>query len=681
MSSKRYIPVLITIALLALLGLQGFWLYLVFQHKEQELVDKTREAVIQTGTRLQREEDSKFIINNMDSLLLTENIIGSDSADPIRVIVSNVKNQLKTDTLKGHQVLKQKIEVHGNDESSTTVVKVGNGASQKIIISSQSSNKNGSSNNTQSYSYSIDNYEKAASDHRIKLLDQDKKIIEQQKLLEEHLLRLKEREKQLAAKETENKTGVSKEKEALEKQSLEQQKQTIEAERQAIEAEKQAIEQQKQAIEAAKQAKIKGEYIAQIASIEIEKGKQTLQLQKEAVSAQSLAEKAKEMALLSQTKVKQLEKKAGELQTLFLKMAISSEEAQANIDSLFTYERVKKLLTEELIRQGVDLDPAFGVYFFPNRHPAKVKYHVLCNTPGFAKMHPPLLAMPFTEPIYDGSLIIKVDYVSTVNFVIKQMAGLLSLSLFITILIGFVMIYLFRRMLSQEKLHRVKNDFINNMAHELKTPIATISLAVDGINNPAIKNDNEKFNNYTSILKEENKKLNTHIERVLQTALLEKGELKLETKKVELNTLLKNCLDTYRLQIENKKAKVELSAPGAVTITGDEFHLSNAFTNLLDNALKYSGENCEIHISLVKNGNTAEIIFKDNGIGIRKDLQSKVFEKFYRVQGGNIHDVKGSGLGLSYVKSIIEAHGGTIELRSEEHEGSEFIIKLRSHVN
>jgi two-component system phosphate regulon sensor histidine kinase PhoR len=213
------------------------------------------------------------------------------------------------------------------------------------------------------------------------------------------------------------------------------------------------------------------------------------------------------------------------------------------------------------------------------------------------------------------------------------------------------------------------------MTHELKTPIATISLAVDGISNPVIKNDETKFNKYTSILKEENKKLNDHVERVLQMALLEKGELILDKKSVGLRSLLESCISTRQLQIQNKKATVVLNATEEVTVNADEFHLQNAFTNLLDNALKYSGENCEIIISLNKQG---DIIFKDNGIGIDKIIQEKVFEKFYRAQGGNLHDVKGFGLGLSYVKSIIEAHGGTIELKSEKNKGSEFIIRLKN---
>lgn len=540
---KRYIPVLIAFALLSLIALQIVWLFLVFKHKEQELRDKTREAIIETSRQLKEKEDEELIIQNMDSLLITDNIIGSDSNEDVRVIVSSIKNQFKIDTIKGGANISQELNITNDSSESTTIVNLSNGKMKKIVISSQSGSGSNQNKKIESASWQL-----------------------------EH--------------------------EVLEKQKI--------------------------------------------------------------------------------------KKKVNELQKVFFKMALSSGTAGKDMDSIYKYSRVQPILKQELLKLGIDIEPSFALYFFPHRHPAKIKYHVICGTPGFGKLPNAFLGMPFfsySENFYDGDISIKLDYASTTNFVIRQMAGLLGLSLFITFLIGFVMIYTFRRMLSQEKLHAMKNDFINNMTHELKTPIATISLAIDGINNPAIKNDEAKFKNYTSILKEENKKLNNHVERVLQMALLEKGELNLDKKPLGLKSLLENCINTQQLQIQNKKAKVVLIAAEEVSFLGDEFHLMNAFTNLLDNALKYSGENCEIIISL---NNQGEISFKDNGIGIDKHIQEKVFEKFYRVQGGNLHDVKGFGLGLSYVKSIVEAHGGTIELKSDtstKNKGSEFIIKLKNHVN
>lgn len=619
-NSKRYIPLLISLALIGLIGIQIAWLVLVFKHKEQELSDKTRDAVLETRNRLKEEEDAELIIENMDSLLITDNIIGSDSKDEMRVIVSNIKNKLKIDTLRTGIRTQSELNIINDSSESTTIVNISNGKMKKIFISS-------SSNSDPEYKKHLDEFKRFGAEYK-------NHASEFQRLVKE-------------AKEQTSKEKIIE----LQNQAKEEEKIAKQFEQQAKEQELLAKELQKETQSLAKESET---------------------LQKESKSLQL------ERQVLEKQKIK---KKVNELQTVFFKMALNAGTAAKDIDSLYKYNKVQPILKEELLKQGIDIEPAFALYFFPHRHPARIKYHVICGTQDFGKMLPAFFSMPlysYSENFYDGDIIIKIDYESTTNFVIRQMAGLLSLSLFITVLIGFVMIYIFRRMLSQEKLHQLKNDFINNMTHELKTPIATISLAVDGISNPAIKNDEAKFKKYTSILKEENKKLNNHVERVLQMALLEKGELLLDKKDVDLKSLLENCINTQQLQIQNKKAKVVLDAQEEVIITGDAFHLMNSFANLLDNALKYSGETCEITISLTK---PAEIIFKDNGIGIDKSIQEKVFEKFYRAQGGNLHDVKGFGLGLSYVKSIIEAHGGTIELKSEKNKGSEFIIKLKSNGN
>jgi signal transduction histidine kinase len=629
-SSKRYIPVLISLALLGLIGLQVVWLILVFKQKEQELSDKTETAVAETSKRLKEKEDQELIIQDMDSLLLTDNIIGSDAKEEIRVMVYNIKNKLRIDTIKGIKT-NHEINIINDSSESTTIVNLSNGKMKEIYISSSPNPNTEYQNHLNEYQRLLGEYQRFLGEYQIhskefqRLAKEAKEQTSKEKYLE---LQQRAKKEEIIAKEFETHAK--------------------EFEAQAKEQEAFAKEQEAIIKEPEKESKFK------------EKESKEHQFEREVVQKQKLKRKVKE------------------LQTVFFKMALNSGAAIKNIDSMFSYNKIKPVLSEELLKQGIDIEPAFALYFFPDHHPAKIKYHVICGTPDFGKMLPALVNMPFySENFYDGRVIIKIDYASTTNFVLRQMAGLLGLSLFITVLIGFVMIYLFRRMLSQEKLHQMKNDFINNMTHELKTPIATISLAVDGISNPAIKNDETKFTKYTSILKEENKKLNDHVERVLQMALLEKGELMLNKKEVNLKLLLENCIKSYQLQIQTKNATVNFSG-GDVFVSGDEFHLQNAFTNLLDNALKYSEENCEINISLNKNGNSAEIIFKDNGIGIDKAIGEKIFEKFYRAQGGNLHDVKGSGLGLSYVRSIIEAHEGTIELKSEKNNGSEFIIKLKN---
>jgi two-component system phosphate regulon sensor histidine kinase PhoR len=270
-----------------------------------------------------------------------------------------------------------------------------------------------------------------------------------------------------------------------------------------------------------------------------------------------------------------------------------------------------------------------------------------------------------------------VQFPDEAGLVFSGIKNMLILSAFFSLTIILVFYFTLKTILKQKKLGEIKNDFINNMTHELKTPLATISLAIDALNNPQVKQDEEKFNQYTAILKEENQKLNSHVERVLQMALLDKSELQLHKNEVNVIELIHSSIATHQLQINKQQAQVIFdSQQSGVKIYVDEFHLVNVFNNLLDNALKYSKENCLIEITVQKNLNNMLITFRDNGIGIDQALHDKVFEKFYRVQVGNLHDVKGFGLGLSYVKSIIESHNGTVELKSEKNKGSEFIIKL-----
>ncbi len=263
------------------------------------------------------------------------------------------------------------------------------------------------------------------------------------------------------------------------------------------------------------------------------------------------------------------------------------------------------------------------------------------------------------------------------TLVIKDMRNILLLCVFFSVIIIFLFWYTVRLIVKQKKISEVKNDFINNMTHELKTPIATISLAVDAISNPLIKNDVAKFDQYTSILKEENQKLNSHVEHVLQMALLEKGEFEPDMKKTDVIEVIQEAIRSHALKIDEKKAIVSFHPEQKeLTILADRANMLIVMNNLLDNALKYSGEHCIIDIHTKTLSGYAVISIKDNGIGIESDLHKKIFEKFYRVQSGDVHDTKGFGLGLSFVRSMLEKHHGTIELYSELNKGSEFIIKI-----
>ncbi len=233
-------------------------------------------------------------------------------------------------------------------------------------------------------------------------------------------------------------------------------------------------------------------------------------------------------------------------------------------------------------------------------------------------------------------------------------------------------IYIIQR---QKKISDMKNDFINNMTHEFKTPIATISLASDSINNPSIINNPEKVQRFTKIISQENKRMLGQVEKVLQMAQLEKKDLQLKMTDINIHDLLFSISEHINLQIKSKKGKLDLVLNATdPTIEGDSTHISNILYNLLDNANKYSPDVPEISVSTRNINNGIEISIEDNGIGISRENQKFIFEKFYRVSTGNVHDVKGFGLGLSYVKVMVDAHHGQIHVKSALGKGSTFIL-------
>jgi two-component system phosphate regulon sensor histidine kinase PhoR len=234
-------------------------------------------------------------------------------------------------------------------------------------------------------------------------------------------------------------------------------------------------------------------------------------------------------------------------------------------------------------------------------------------------------------------------------------------------------------MLKQKKLSEIKNDFINNMTHEFKTPLATISLAVDALRNEKVVNDKAKMSYFSTIIKEENKRMNRQVETILKAALMDKQEVQLLLRPLHVHTVIKEVVDNFSLQLEEKKGHAELSLQAENDlIDADEVHFSNLINNLIDNAIKYSKEDQppEIRIATSSAGKTLTICIDDNGIGMTRETVKRIFEKFYRAHTGNIHNVKGFGLGLSYVKTMVEAHGGQIKVESVVGKGSQFTIEL-----
>ena len=234
-----------------------------------------------------------------------------------------------------------------------------------------------------------------------------------------------------------------------------------------------------------------------------------------------------------------------------------------------------------------------------------------------------------------------------------------------------------KSLLNQKKLSEIKSDFINNMTHEFKTPLATISLAVDALRNEKVQADKEKTKYFSSIIKEENIRMNKHVETILQAALMERQELQLNLISLHVHTMIKSILDNYTLQLQDKQGDIQLllNAKNDV-INADEVHFSNLISNLIDNAIKYSGDKPKIIISTHSTKKHLIVRVADNGIGMSKETVKRIFEKFYRAHTGNLHDVKGFGLGMSYVKTVIDAHKGKIKVESTLGKGSVFTVEL-----
>ena len=259
----------------------------------------------------------------------------------------------------------------------------------------------------------------------------------------------------------------------------------------------------------------------------------------------------------------------------------------------------------------------------------------------------------------------------------QEMFWFIMGAILFTLIITTAFFITIRTLLKQKKLSEIKSDFINNMTHEFKTPLATISLAVDALKNEKVKGNAEKTSYFTNIIKEENKRMNKQVETILQAALLDKQEVQLNLKKLPAHDMITSALNNITLQVEEKQGKLEVHFDAEKDlILADEVHFTNLINNLLDNAVKYSKEPLEIKLSTSNSGNQLKIKIEDNGIGMNKETVNRIFEKFYRAHTGNIHNVKGFGLGLSYVKTMVEAHHGTIKAESILGKGSTFTVTI-----
>lgn len=349
-------------------------------------------------------------------------------------------------------------------------------------------------------------------------------------------------------------------------------------------------------------------------------------------------------------------------------------------------EQLDEILSKELKNRGLDTKYEYGVFSnLRNQLVIKNGHYVIIDEgktsqvtevreealePSQSKYSVDLFKNEMNSP---GKL--EVYFPAKSSIIWRSVWLPLIASFLFSVIVLFCFYYTINVIFTQKKLAEMKTDFINNMTHEFKTPIATISLAADSITSPRVLHSEDKIKRFAGIIKQENKRMNNQVEKVLQMALLEKRDLKLNLTEIHLHEVITQAVANSQLQVDKKGGKVKADLKASTDkIEADLTHISNVIHNLLDNANKYSPENPEIIVGTrnVKNG--VEVIVQDNGIGMSKEARKHIFDKFYRVHTGNLHDVKGFGLGLSYVKTVLDAHKGSIDVKSELGKGSSFIL-------
>jgi two-component system phosphate regulon sensor histidine kinase PhoR len=263
------------------------------------------------------------------------------------------------------------------------------------------------------------------------------------------------------------------------------------------------------------------------------------------------------------------------------------------------------------------------------------------------------------------------------SYIVSSISSVLGISIILILFITGLYYKTVKLLFHQKKVVEIKNDLINNITHEFKTPISTISLACEALNEPRLAADRGSVSRYSGMIKEENDRLTELVENLLNTAALEKGEFELEKEKTDLHEILEEVIKAQRVRLEQTQGQITSDFDASESIINiDPFHIENVFHNLIDNAIKYAKDEPNVKVCTSNYNEGIVISVEDDGIGISKGDLKKIFDTFYRVPKGNIHDVKGNGIGLSYVKKMVEAHNGTIEVSSQINKGSKFIIKL-----
>jgi len=334
-------------------------------------------------------------------------------------------------------------------------------------------------------------------------------------------------------------------------------------------------------------------------------------------------------------------------------------------------ETLDSLISKKLQNNGIDLEYEFSVHGTPVNKPLRSEgYDALSSYEKYS-------TLLYPNDFFSPPKTLEIFFPDKTNYIVRSLGFMTLSSVILTLIIIVIFTWSVYIILRQKKLSEVKTDFINNMTHELKTPISTISLASQMLKDKSISSDQKNLEHISTIIEDESGRLGFQVEKVLQMAIFETGRLKLKFVPIDLNAVIEKVVNTFSIHVEKKNGSIGFSpeADNAI-ISGDQVHITNLIFNLFDNAVKYNAGTPVIRVTTRNKKDGIIISVEDNGIGISHEEQKRIFDKFYRVPTGNIHNVKGFGLGLSYVKKIIEEHHGTISVLSEPGKGTRFDIWL-----
>lgn len=332
-------------------------------------------------------------------------------------------------------------------------------------------------------------------------------------------------------------------------------------------------------------------------------------------------------------------------------------------------ETVRLILEKSMENEGIDINFEYAIY--DNDLSTKIR------SDNFEKTDNSFGVPIFLDNHNESNFNLWVDFPERNKFLLSTILWMIVLSIVFTSVIIIAYSSAIYQLIKQRQISQIKTDFINNMTHEFKTPIATINLALDSIRNPRIIDDKEKVLRYLGMIKEENKRMHAQVENVLRISKLEKNELNISKERLKLHDIVEDAVTHVQLIVEDRKGYINLhlEAPKSSVLANDT-HFTNVVVNILDNAIKYSDDAPKIDVFTEIIGNSILLRIEDQGNGMSKQVQKRVFEKFYREHTGNVHNVKGHGLGLAYVKRIVDDHQGHISLESEKGKGTAFTVRL-----